>query len=377
MAPSRSAALRNVFIAFFVVGLGAALLPWALRTVQTQAVSDKVYVAEEGSGSVAVINVATNTVQATIPLATSETAFMAHNVQVAPDQRSVWVTANAMAGMDHSDMASHGDSEPSAPDALIVLDPRTDTIIRRIPIAAGLHLAHVVLTPDSAAAIAVAQEAGKVFKIDAKTYAVSQTVDLPAGSQPHGLRITPNGTTAYIALMGSKTLGVLDLATFTITYQPLGGVPVQTAVTPDGAYAAASLFDTKQLALYDVARKEVHYVALPAKANGPLQIYPSPDSQRMYVADQGNYFGQPDGSVVYVIDIATQSVTQTIAAGTAPHGVVVSPDGRTLYVTNLVSNDVSVIDTQSGREIARIPTGSKPNGISYWQQPAAERSLGR
>jgi YVTN family beta-propeller protein len=33
------------------------------------------------------------------------------------------------------------------------------------------------------------------------------------------------------------------------------------------------------------------------------------------------------------------------------------------------SNDVSVVDNNAGKEVARISVGKKPNGISYWAKP--------
>ena len=55
-----------------------------------------------------------------------------------------------------------------------------------------------------------------------------------------------------------------------------------------------------------------------------------------------------------------------IKAGNAPHGVVVSPDGKFVYVTNLLSGDLSIIDTSTDMEIAKIPLGKEPNGVSLW-----------
>lgn len=129
---------------------------------------------------------------------------------------------------------------------------------------------------------------------------------------------------------------------------------------------AVSVFDTKSVAIYDTRDKSVQYVTLPNNSKGPLQIYASPDSKYMHVADQGHEFSQPDGDKLYKIDIRNRSVVQTVDVGTAPHGVVVSPDGKFTYVTNLVSNDVSIVDNTLGAELAKIPTGEKPNGISYW-----------
>ena len=63
--------------------------------------NDKVYVAAEDAGRIDVISPKSRSVIAKIDLANKEdaddTMYMAHNVQVAPDGKSVWVTANAMA----------------------------------------------------------------------------------------------------------------------------------------------------------------------------------------------------------------------------------------------------------------------------------------
>jgi YVTN family beta-propeller protein len=40
--------------------------------------------------------------------------------------------------------------------------------------------------------------------------------------------------------------------------------------------------------------------------------------------------------------------------------VTLTPDGKTAYVANPVTNDVSVVDIKSLKEIARIPVGFVP-----------------
>ena len=167
-------------------------------------------------------------------------------------------------------------------------------------------------------------------------------------------------------MMSGKSIGQLDIQSLSFDYIPLNGQAVQTAVTPDGRYVAASVFDSKSVAIYDTQSKSVQYAALPEDAKGPLQVYPTPDSRYVYVADQGYEFGQPDGNKLHKIDLEGRSVVQTVEVGTAPHGVVLSPDGRFSYVTNMVSNDVSIVDNESGKELVKVPTGEKPNGISYW-----------
>ncbi|MFK0259643.1 YncE family protein, partial [Streptomyces sp. NPDC090445] len=43
--------------------------------------------------------------------------------------------------------------------------------------------------------------------------------------------------------------------------------------------------------------------------------------------------------------------------------LVLAPDGRRLYVSNLTSDDVSVVDVHDGAESDRIPVGDQPAGI--------------
>ena len=105
---------------------------------------------------------------------------------------------------------------------------------------------------------------------------------------------------------------------------------------------------------------------MPKEAKGPVQIYPTPDSRYVYVADQGYYFNQPNSDLVYKIDLQEMKVAQIIKGGTAPHGVAVSKDGKFAYVTNLLSGDLSVIDTAQGKEVAKIKVGKMPNGVSLF-----------
>jgi YVTN family beta-propeller protein len=345
--------------------------------------NDKVYVAAEDAGRIDVISPKSRSVIAKIDLANKEdadgTMYMAHNVQVAPDGKSVWVTANAMANHTASlktrilnnlfptAYADEGHDEAStSSDQVVVIDPLTDKITRRIDIGSDLHLAHVVLTPDSRFALVSSQNKGDVYKIDTETFKVVATAKAKTNAQPHGLRISPDGKYAYVALMGDKSIGKLSLSTLAFEYIPLNGTPVQTGITTDGKYALASVFTDKSMAIVDTATSNVRYAKLPSDAKGPLQLYPLSDARYAYVADQGNDFGQPAGNSLYKVDVQQAKTVQTIPVGTAPHGVVVSPDDRYTYVTNMESNDVSVVDNNAGKEVARIKVGKKPNGISYW-----------
>lgn len=345
---------------------------------QSQGVSlhEKVFVALEGEGKLAVIDPLSQKRVSNIDLSHDGTTFSPHNVQSAPDGKTLWITANVM-GMkkEHTSFRfiptakaneNHGDL--GMQDEVIVIDPNTEKILERIPLGMNLHLAHVVLTPDSKRALITAQTEGSISVYDAQTYRLIKKISMHPGDEPHGLRITSDGKEAYIATLKGNSVGILNLATLDLAYHELHGAGVQTAVMPDGATIFISLYDTKQIAFFDRMKNIWGSIALPNGAKGPIQLYPTFDSKYLYVADQGYYFGEPLGNSVFVINTSTKKVEKTISVGSAPHGIVIAPDDQRIYVTNIVSNDVSIIDRTSQTEVSRIPVGKEPNGITYWKK---------
>lgn len=310
----------------------------------------KVYVANEEGGSVTVINLQDSLKNTNIDISDSGKMFMAHNAQVAPNGKTVWVTA---VPMDNNGI-----------NQLVVIEVNTGVIKNRVELGKKLHVAHVVLDDESKYAFVTAKETSQVIQVDATTFEVVKKFNLGTGHSPHGLRYA-NGK-LYVANMDAKSMSVINIADGKITDIPIDGVAVQTAVTQDGKFVFASLYDTKEVIRYDQKSGEIKRIALPESAQGPIQLYATPDSKLLYVADQGELMERPVSNKVFVIDISKAKVITTITVGNKAHGVVVSKDGTTVYVTNSIDNTVSIIDVASQKVTATIPVGKSPNGISYW-----------
>jgi YVTN family beta-propeller protein len=88
----------------------------------------------------------------------------------------------------------------------------------------------------------------------------------------------------------------------------------------------------------------------------PIEMALSPDGRLLYVVCQ-------ESDEVRVVDAQTGSVVNTIPVGHVPRGIVVSSDGQRLYVTNAWSDTVSVIDTASLKVVQNLPTGFEPAGV--------------
>ncbi|HID76166.1 MAG TPA: cell surface protein [Planctomycetaceae bacterium] len=91
---------------------------------------------------------------------------------------------------------------------------------------------------------------------------------------------------------------------------------------------------------------------------GPIDVVASPDGQRLFVAEA-------DGGQIAVVDVATQKVKGTVACPAPPSGLVLSPDGKTLYVTCAApQSTVAIIDALSGKLSGTIPAGHTACGPS-------------
>jgi YVTN family beta-propeller protein len=76
------------------------------------------------------------------------------------------------------------------------------------------------------------------------------------------------------------------------------------------------------------------------------------------------YVGNFADSTVSAIDTGTGKVVATIPVATGPHGMQLTEDGRTLFVTGDGSSSMSVIDTATDKVTKTVDVGQTPNGIS-------------
>lgn len=102
----------------------------------------------------------------------------------------------------------------------------------------------------------------------------------------------------------------------------------------------------------------------------------SPDGSRLYVALSGSAIAGPgvdestlpppdrraDG--IGVIDIASNRLIATLESGPDPEAFALSPDGRTLYVSNEDTGRLSAVDTVTGKIRASAVVGIEPEGVS-------------
>ena len=74
-----------------------------------------------------------------------------------------------------------------------------------------------------------------------------------------------------------------------------------------------------------------------------------------------------DPSFLYKINTEDYTISNIIEVGSVPKFLAISPDEKTLIVSNWVSSDVSIVDLESETEVKRISVGAHPRGVAITQ----------
>jgi YVTN family beta-propeller protein len=318
-------------------GAGALLL----IAVQPVCARTLLYVANSQGDDVSVIDVAARKLVTTIKLAP-----LVHGVCAPADGRRAYATIES----NHT---------------VMVIDTLTNKVTGTIPLpgrpnecavtANGKYLVVPLLAPANSAVV-IDTASGKIVR----TFPVRH---------PHNC-FTPEGgsdSIVYCEARDDFTILRLDLSKMAVTgIVKVAGDPRPFVVTADQKTLYTALSGLHGVAIIDIPRKTMRQVALPAMPWMDCRVEPpntpthgialTRDGKKLWitsVADAG----------LYVYDIASGALSPKIAVGGCPNWISMSADGRYAGVSNADSNDTSILDVKTQREIARIKVGIAPKRL--------------
>ncbi|MEU1877931.1 hypothetical protein ABZ470_11495 [Streptosporangium sp. NPDC020072] len=141
-----------------------------------------------------------------------------------------------------------------------------------------------------------------------------------------------------------------------------GSMPQDVKLSPDGTtfYVA----DMSRNGVWLVGAKDFRVKRFVRTGEGAHGLYVSRDSKLLYVSNRG------EGSVS-VISFARHKPVATwrIPGGGSPDMGGLSADGRRLWLSGRYDGVVYVLDTADGRLIRKIPVGAGPHGLAVYPQP--------
>ena len=344
-----------------------ALLPCAAPAQEAY----RIFVSDEKSGDVTVINGSDFKVAATIPVGKRP-----RGIHASPDGQTLYVALSGTPVEPPPQLDTNGNpilqkynkddddddiKADKAADGIGVIDLATGKFLRKIP--AGSDPEQFALSNDGHRMYIANEDVGTATVLDIAAEKI--VTFIPVTREPEGVGASPDGRFFYV---GCETAGDI-FAIDTTNFKVIGHIQVHPRprsidFLPDGTKAFASSESAGELDVLDTTNQTLlQAIALP-KGCRPMCVKVSADGKKVY-ASTGR------GGSICVVDASTCQVLNIIKVGKRPWGIALSPDGKYLFAANGPSDDVSVVDLAANQEISRVKLapGSSPWGIVVVPQP--------
>ncbi|HEX3142277.1 MAG TPA: PQQ-dependent catabolism-associated beta-propeller protein [Rhizobacter sp.] len=161
--------------------------------------------------------------------------------------------------------------------------------------------------------------------------------------------------TAYVSSEKDDALTMIDLATLSVK----GTVPTckrgrHIQITPERRIMVACTDSNVADVIDPATGKSLRRIPL---GDEPEAFDISPDGKTIYVSNE-------DEAEASFIDAASGKKLQSIKVGQEPEGVKVSADGKTLYITSEVASLVHVIDVASAKVVKNVKVDKRPRRMA-------------
>jgi len=226
------------------------------------------------------------------------------------------------------------------------------------PLYRGQLLVHGLgFSPDHRTLVAVSIGSNSVSFIDTATNAVKHITYL--GRAPHEAFFTPAGREVWVSVRGEDYIAVLDAKRYSeIARIPVPNGPGMVIFSPDGRYGyVCSSFSPQTLVIDARTRRVAGRVVQPSPFCPNIAAAPRGDQVWFTLKDLGKvvaFNARPPFNVLREID--TGPLTNHV-------NFAVTGEGQLAYVTVGGLNQVQVFRTDTFERIATIPTGPLPHGI--------------
>ena len=295
--------------------------------------NSQIYVAQESTASLLVVDGKTLQVTKRVPLSGSPNL-----IQLTPDGKRMYVSINLR--WDVVSNFPQLQAEPSG--GVDVLDAASFEKIKTISIPGGIH--DMYLTPDGKYVVAganrnevpackcgVSAPTNLGYVIDTQTNEIAWTWTMSPAASPMAISKKPDGSTdkIYAENGGDNGFRVIDFDTHAVS-SFVKNPDIAPALRNRGGSHGIGITSDQKTLLVNSGR------------NSAVYAYSLPDLKLIG--------GAP-------------------LSGKGANWLVIAPDDKTVYVANPETNNVSVVDIATMKETAVIPVGFAPSRNTMWIAP--------
>ena len=334
--------------------LGSSL---ALAPISASADTVRIYVTNSAGDSVHVIDPATNKV-----VQTFKGPEAMHGVAFAPDGSRVYISNEENSTLD-------------------VFERKSGKLLKQVALSNRPN--NIAVAKDGRIVVGIARGDGALDIIDPASLTLKKSV--PVHGRLHNVYVTPDGKYVITGSIRESILTVIDLATEAVAWETKlsGGVrPMTIEANPDGSTKRifAQLSDLNGFAVVDfAARKEVARVELPKPAaefetdpgrnSSPSHgIGVSPDNKTLWVTSIPNnavfVYALDDLKMIGEVALPALKLPGHAAISAVANWVTFTPDSKTIYVSNAAIRSVTAIDVPSMKVKAVVRVGEVPKRIN-------------
>jgi len=313
-----------------------------------------------GTGTLVVANMADNTV--TIIDLDSETVLATLPTGPAPHEIAVTADGRYAVITNYGDRSGPGNS-------LTIIDLQTVTVAKTIDLGVYQRPHGIAVLPSRDVALVTSEVSQVVILVNLATGEVESAIPT-GGRASHMLALTGDGRRVYVSNIVDGTITEIDLE----LGKPLRQVPIADfvegiTVNPDGALVWIGSNKDKTVSVFDPESGTI--VATLDGFGFPYRMAVTPDSRTVVLSD-------PASGEIRIVDVATREERHRIVVpkdgvlpsaeipgSPAPEGIALSRDNRMAYVSLQGMNQAAAIDLATGSIVALFDTGGWPDGIGY------------
>lgn len=313
-------------------------------------------VANKAEATVSLVDLPEGKVVATLPVGTGP-----HEVAVSPGGRLALI-------------ANYGGPGPAgAGSSLTLIDVPAAKVVKTIDLG-EYRRPHGLVFLDERRALVTAEVNKALLEVDVEAGKVAGAV-LTGQDVSHMVAVTPDGSRAFVANIGSGSMTAVDLkGKKHLKDVPTGNGAEGIAITPDGKQVWVTNRAADTVTVVDAASLEV-LGSLPS-AKFPIRAEATPDGKRVLVsnAQSGDLsvFTTADRKLERRVALELTAAKDTegrlmtdFGASSVPIGIEIAPDGKRAYVAHAGADQISIVDLEYWKRVGELTAGKEPDGMGY------------